>query len=61
MARSSLEGKWYGKVDEVRIVTGTSGTYRIEVVTELLRKEEFDEMLNDILALIRAPKSVEEI
>jgi|GEM_PF-5137369 len=56
-----MRGKWYGLVEKIEITTGTSGTYKIKIETELLNKEEFDEMLKDILALIRAPESVEEI
>jgi len=56
-----MRSKWYGLVEKIEIITGTSGTYRIEIKTELLKKEEFDEMLKDILTLIRAPESVEEI
>ena len=54
-----MRGKWYGLVDEIKIITGTSGTYRIEIRTNLLEKEEFDRILKDILILIRAPESVE--
>ena len=56
-----MRGKWYGLVEKIEIMTGTSGTYRIEIKTELLKKEEFDRILKDLLVLIRAPESVEEL
>jgi len=54
-----MRGKWYGLVEKIEITTGTSGTYKVKIETELLNKKEFDEMLKDILTLIRAPESVE--
>lgn len=54
-----LRSKWYGKVDEVKILTGSSGTFQLEMRSGLLSKCELDELLSDILLFIRAPDSVE--
>lgn len=52
--------RWYGKIEEIKILTGSSGSFQLEIKSSLNFKKEFDELLEDLLTLIRAPKSVED-
>lgn len=59
MREESLRGKWYGKVDNVEILTGSRDPFQLKLNSHLLSKSDFDKLLNDILLFIRAPESVE--
>ena len=60
MKINDFRSRWYGKIDEVKILTGSSGTLQLNMTSLLLSKIEFDLLLSDILLLMRAPESVED-
>ena len=60
MREENLRSRWYGKINNVEILTGSSGSFQIKLNSNLLSKSDFDELLNDILLFIRAPESVED-
>lgn len=51
--------EWYGKIEEIKILTGSSGSFQLEIKSALISKKNMDKLLKDLLILIRAPESVE--
>jgi len=51
--------RWYGDIDNLKIEAGSSGTFRVIIESRLLTHEDFRQLLEDILWLIRAEDSVE--
>lgn len=53
------ESEWCGRIKNIKINFGSSGTKEIIVTSEFLDKEDFNSLLANILYLVKAYKSVE--